>query len=636
MLDILRKKRRSWVITFLLGVIIVVFILFYGGSNINEPRLENVAEINGTVITQREFSLHYQRLLERYREIFKGSLTPELIKNLNLRNILLEELIQRHLLLQEARSLGLETTDEELTEAIARIPEFQIAGRFNKNRYQQILRANRLTPTQFESEQREQITIQKLQALIQDAAHITELDLKERYRFENEKIDLQFVRLRVSDFLPQAKVSDEEIQKFYAGNRETLREPLRVQVEYLSYPFDHSFSKVEVTQAEIEDYYKVNRDRKFHKPEEIQLRHILIRLPAGTDSQQKEKARARAQSILEEARTGKDFAQLAKARSDDPTSAQGGEASWFTRGQLLPELDAVAFALKKGEISQIVESTIGYHILKAENKREAKTQSLQEVRDEIVRTLRTEKEKREAAKTADSDREKVLSGSDFAFLAKERKIPLKETGWFARGETLPEVGTVDGFYTNAFSLSPKELSPVIEGTNAYYLLKVKERKESFIPPLESVRPKIEKNLKELKAMEATNQKATTLLEQLKKEKDLKKLAKENGLQVEETGLFTRNAPQIPKIGNLQEGTPRRMTISSFQPVADRVYSQKNAVYLFVWKESRPADMERFEKEKKELMEQALAEKRQRLFQKFIEGLKAKARIKLEPALLEGS
>ncbi len=636
MLDILRKKRRSWVITFLLGVIIVVFILFYGGSNINEPRLENVAEINGAVITQREFSVHYQRLLERYREIFKGSLTPEVIKNLNLKSILLQELIQKHLLLQEARSLGLETTNEELMEAIARIPEFQIGGRFNKNLYEQILRANRLTPAQFESEQREQLTIQKLQALIQDAAHVTELEVKERYRFENEKIDLQFVRLRVSDFLPQVQVSDEEIQKFYAGNREALREPLRVQVEYLSYPFDQFSSKVDVTEAEIEDYYKVNRERKFQKPEEVQLRHILIRVPPGSDAQQKEKARARVQSTLDEAQAGKDFAQLAKAHSDDPSSARGGEAGWFTRGQLLPELDAAAFSLKKGEISRIVESTIGYHILKVENKREAKTQSLQEVRDEIVRTLRTEKTKREAARAADADREKILSGSDFPLLAKERKIPLKETAWFARGETLPEIGTVEAFYTNAFSLSPKELSSVLEGANAYYLLRVKERKESFIPPLESVRSKIEKNLKELKAMEAANQKAAGLLEQLKKDKDLKRLAKENGLQVEETGLFARNAAQIPKVGNLQEATPRRMAISSFQPVADRAYSQKGAVYLFVLKESRPADMERFKKEKKQLMEQALAEKKQRLFEKFIDGLKAKARIKFEPALLEES
>ncbi|HJU63618.1 MAG TPA: SurA N-terminal domain-containing protein, partial [Candidatus Binatia bacterium] len=199
MLDVLRKRKRSWIITFLLGLIIVVFIAFYGGNQLSDPALQDVAVVNGEVITQREFALHYQRALERYREMLKGSLTPELEKSLNLRASLLEELIQRRLVLQEARHLGLAVTDDDLMMAIAQAPDFQVNGRFNKERYLQLLRANRLSPVQFEEEQREQLTIQRLYSILLDSVHVTEDELRDRYRFEQEKIDLHFIRLPVSD-----------------------------------------------------------------------------------------------------------------------------------------------------------------------------------------------------------------------------------------------------------------------------------------------------------------------------------------------------------------------------------------------------------------------------------------------------
>ena len=166
MLDVLRKRKRSWIIIFLLGLIIVVFIAFYGGNKFRDPSSLDIAEVNGEVITQREFALHYQKELERYREMFKGSLTPELEKNLNLRGSLLEQLIEKRLVLQEARHLGLAATDEDLMTAIAQVPEFQVNGRFNKDRYLQLLRASRINPGQFEDEQREQLTIQRLYSML--------------------------------------------------------------------------------------------------------------------------------------------------------------------------------------------------------------------------------------------------------------------------------------------------------------------------------------------------------------------------------------------------------------------------------------------------------------------------------------
>ena len=634
MLDFLRKRKRSWIITFLLGVIILVFVAFYGGSKYQDSRLQNVAEVNGEAISQPEFAEVYQRAVDRYREMLKGSLTPEMLKSLNLKGSLLEELIQKRLALQEARSLGLTATDEELVNVIGQVPEFQVAGRFNKERYLQLLRANKLTPERFEEDQRDQLTIQRLYSLILDSVQVTEAEVRDRYRFEQEKINLQFIRLPFSNFASEMKLTEEEIKQFYDRNKESLKQPLKVQVEYLSYPFDAFVSKVELSEKEIDDYYQANRETKFHTPKQAKVRYLSIRLAPTVDEKQKGEAKARAARILAEARAGKDFAQLAKQNSDDPSAAKGGDLGWISQGQLPPPLEKTVFSLPKGGISDVVETPGGLQIIKVEDVKEEKKQSLKEATSEISRILKTEKGKREAALVADREREKALSGADFAKLAQDGGAPLNTTRWFSNGEVLPEIGQNPEFYKAALSLSAKDIGPVIEGTNAYYLLRLKDKKEPVVPPLEAVRPVIEKELISTKSSELARQKASAMLDQLKKEKDVAKVAGQSGIPVEETGLFLRNAPQLPKAGDLPELKTAAMTLSAQKPIADRVYTNKDAAYLFAFKESEGADMERFDKEKDQLTKQALTESRQRIAQKFMEGLKAKAKIEVHASSLE--
>lgn len=636
MLDVLRKRKRSWIIIFLLGLIIVVFIAFYGGNKLRDTSLQDIAEVNGEVITQREFAMHYQKALERYRELLKGSLTPEVEKSLNIRGTLLEELIQRRLVLQEARQLGLAANDEDLMTAIAQVPDFQVNGRFNKERYLQLLRANRISPGQFEDEQREQLTIQRLTSMLLDAVHVTEAEVRDRYRYEQGKIDLYFIRLPLSNYLSEVKLTEEEIKKFYDRNKEMLKEPLKVQVEYLSYPFERFSSSAQITDKEVEDYYQANRESKFHHPKEVKARTILVRIPPGADAKQKTDAQTRANRILTEARAGKDFAQLAKQESEDSTAAKGGDIGWVTQAQLPSPLDKVVFSLAKGETSNVIESPTGFHIVKVEDVRDEKTQSLKEASAEIIRTLKAEKGKREAAKLADRDREKALSGNDFAKLAQESGVAANVTRPFTTGEVLPEVGQAPEFYKAALSLSPKDISPVVEGTNAYYVLKLKQRSEPTVLPFDAVRSKIEKSLKESKAHEILQQKAKSLLEQLKKEKDIGKVAQQNGLKLEETGLFLRSAPQLPKVGELSEMSSGGIALSAEKPFPEKIYTQQDNAYLFAFKDSQGADMERFDKEQTQLTNQALAESRQQVLQKFVEDLKAKAQIQVHPNSLEES
>jgi peptidyl-prolyl cis-trans isomerase D len=636
MLDFLRKQKRNWGITILLGIIIIVFVAFYGGSKYRDPATAEIAEVNGEIISQREFALQYERAVERYREILKGSLTREMIKGLNLRSNLVEELIQKKLVLQEARGLGLTATDDDLANHLGKAPEFQIAGRFSKDRYLQILQANRLVPGQFEEEQRDQLTMQRLYSVILDSVHVTDAEVRDRYRLDQEKLNLYYIKLPVGDFVSQVKLTDDDIKKFYERNKESLKEPLKVQVDYLTYPYDQFASSIQVSDKEIGDYYQANLEGKFRKPKEAKLRYISIRIAADADANQKKATRERADRIVKEARGGKDFADLAKRESDDPTAAKGGDAGWIAQGQMMPAVEKSVFSLGKGAISDALETPVGFQIFKVEDIKNENTPTLKEASAEITTTLKGEKAKREAAKIADRDRERALSGSDFNKLAQESGAKLSTTNWLSSGQVLPEIGDNQEFYKNALALGPKDISPIIEGKNAYYILRLKQRIEPAIPPLENARGQIEKGLKESKAYEMALQKGNSLIEQLRKEKDIAKLAQANDLKLEETGWFLRNAPQLPKIGELAELKAGPIALSPQKPIADKLYTQKDVLYLLALKESQGADMTQFEKEKDLLKKQALAENRQRALIKFLEGLKAKAKIKVNTTFLEES
>lgn len=634
MLDVLRKRKRSWVVIFFLAIIVVVFIAFYGGNKFHEPGGEKIADINGDTISQRDFAVQYQRTLDMYRNMTKRELTPEALKAMKIKNTVLEDMIQRRLVLQESRRLGLTVSDDELMNSIQRVPDFQVDGRFSKNRYLQVLSASRIPATQFEDDQREQLLMQKLMDAVQDSAQVSENDVRARYAFDQEKVSFAFIRVSTSDFLARQSADDAEIKSYYDKNKAALTEPLKVRVEYVFYPFDQFAAKADISAKEIEDYYIRNRETRFQQPKAFKLRHILVRSPA--DAAQKPAARAKADAALAEVRAGKNFTDVVKQYSEDTAGPQGGDLGWISRGQLLPTLDEAVFGLKRGDVSAVLESPLGYHIFKVEDVKEEKKTDVKEATPEIIRTLKAERGKAEALRAADQDREKATAGSELSLLAKERGLAAKQTPLLSASDTLPEISALGEFKRSAFALGQKEVGAPVEAPNGYYLLRAVERKEPALPPLDAIRGVVERKVKESKAREAANGKAKTLLDQLKKEKNAEAVAKANGVASGETGWFLRGDAEIPKVGALPDIKPGGIPISAANPVADRVYPQGDNVYLFVFKASQPADMARFDKDKDRIMQEARQEKRQTTLKKFIDSLKAKGRIKIEESFLEES
>ena len=178
--------------------------------------------------------------------------------------------------------------------------------------------------------------MQRLYSIILDSVQVSDAEVRERYRLDQEKINLQFVKLSVNDFASQVKLTEDDIKKFYERNKESFKEPLKIQVEYLTYPFEQFAADAQVSAKEIEEYYQNNQKSKFHRPREAKVRYIALALAPTAGAEEKKAVLAKAEAIVKEARRGKDFAQLATKESADATAAKGGDVGWVVQGQMPP------------------------------------------------------------------------------------------------------------------------------------------------------------------------------------------------------------------------------------------------------------------------------------------------------------
>lgn len=633
MLDVLRKRKRSWLVLLLLGVGVLAFVMVGVGPQGGQDQVVTIAQVNGEEITHTELERDYYRMLQTYRQLAGGRLSPADIEALNLRGQLLEELIDQRLLLQAARGLGLRVTDEELAEGITGNPAFHVGGRFDKDVYERTLRGQGLTPGEFEARQREALVIGKLRDLVQHSIPVTAAEVEERYRLDNEEIALGFVRFRTDDFLGEVTLEDEEIREYYDRNGPLLREPLKVRAAYVAYSVDRFAADVQVSDEDVQAYYDVYRDRRFRRPEGVKFSQIFFPAPAQeTTPEAQEEARKRLEEVRKQAEDGADFAELARRHSQDESAVQGGDMGFVGRGQLTPPLDTALFALAENEVSGVVESALGLHLLKAVEKREAGFVELAEVRGEIVETLERERGGARAARAAEEDRERVLDGATLADAASKRGLQVSETRLFRPGESLEEIGDLDEFYRVALSLGPDRIGPVVSDSDALYLLQVSERIEPAVPPLEEVEDKVREMLTRRKARDLARSRADDLLAELEESPDLGKVAAGRGLTVEDTGLFPRKQAEIPEIGFLSLPLGR-LTLSRERPVAETAYVHDDSVYVLVLRKTVEADLAGLAGEREDLTRRVREEKRQRAFRQLIEHLKANAEIEIHPEFI---
>ena len=632
LLSLMRKHAKSWLIKFLIGIIAIVFI-FYFGYSFRSRRVVKIAYVNGEPITGLEYEKAYRDLVEGLRRQYRDLWNDKLIKKLKLRQRALDSLIERKLITHEAKRLGLSVTEEEIQKAIMEYPAFQVGGRFDIGRYRLLLRQNRMKPEDFEDSIAMELLQQKIRGFLWAFVPVTEQEIKDRYTYANEKVKIGFVRFAPKRFKESVKVQGKELKAFFKQHQEEFRVPEKIRLRYIVIDPKTFEDKVKITDQQVQEYYEYNLD-KYRVKKQVRARHILFRLKPNATKEEEEKVKKRAEAVLKEARAGKDFAQLAKKYSEGPTRSQGGDLGYFQRGMMVKPFEDAAFRLKKGEISNLIKTRFGYHIIKMEDIKEARTKSLEEVRPEIKKILT-----QNACKELANDKglnliDQMPYEVDLEKYAKDHGMHVKYTDFFSDKDPIPGLGGTQKLRESLFVLGKDETTDLIELDGKFYIFQVAERRPSYLPKLEEVKEKVTERFISYKAAQAAKEAAEEFLKAVRSGKDWKALAKNQGLRVEETDFFNRTG-SVPKIGYAPELQEMAFSLSKENPYPDSVFQNEAGSFVIKFEARKGIDQKAFEKEKEKYRFAILYAKQNRLFEKWLEALKVKAQIELVTPVEKG-
>ena len=635
MLRILREHASSWILKFILLAVAVTFILWGGSSLIKEKKVTYAAKVNGVTIEWKEYNDAFQNATKQYREALGPSFSEKMIEELHLKDKILDDLIAKILILQEAKRLGLFIPDEELSGAIESVPAFQVNGQFDKRNYERFLRLNRMTPEEFEQSQRESLLISKAVSLIKmNEGKVSEAEVLETYLFENERIGLTFLKVAPDSFKGQVNANEIEIKDTFQKHQEEFRIPTFVQIQYLLFRPSDFESKAQVSSDEIKRYYNSRKDT-YKIPKQVRGRDILIKAGPQETPDQLEAKKKKAEEILEKAKKTKDFGSLAKQYSEAENALKGGDIGWIQKGTLGEQIESILFSMKAGDLSGVLAAKDGFHILKIEEVKEEKQKSFEEVKDQILQALKKEKAKAEASRKAEDAFYSLFRNRDLEGYSREKDVPIKTTGLFKEGDEIPDIGKSPLFYSSAFSLKLGEISPVVNIPPNFYILKLVNKKDSRIPPLDEVKEEVRRKVIGLKADEKARQVAEDLLNQIRAGKNIREVAREKGYSLEETGLFPRTAGVVPKIGPAREFMGILSSLTEKNPVAKEVIKTKDGYFVVGLSGYEPADQSKFQSAKKNLEKRLSYQKQEEALQNWLEQLKAKAKIEINKELTRG-
>jgi peptidyl-prolyl cis-trans isomerase D len=639
MLEIIRKKQRSIFVQIIFWVIISTFVgtifLVWGKGRDTTDREDFAAKINGSPISMSDYQRSYENIYRMYQNLYGEAFTPAIEKNLNLRKMALDSLVDQALLLQEAERLQLKVGKQEIVEAIAKIPSFQANGAFNRDQYVQVLRAQRLTPDEFETMQERELLVEKGRQTLAGAAAASDADINAEYKERNEKVNLALLRLDPVLFEGRVQVDPAGLQGFFTPHKEEFRLPETAKISYLLIDSKPFATSAKLSDADLEKYYQRHIDR-FEVPEQVRAAHLLIRVPQGASDALKAEKRAVIEKLRERAVKGEDFAALARTHSEDPGSgAQGGDLGFFARGTMVPAFENAAFALNVGETSAVVTTDYGYHLIRLSARQEAQIKPLAAVREE-VRIGAQEEKGRELALEKAMDLYNVnRKGGSLDTVAKEFAAKVQESAFFpADKATVANTLLSKEAAAAVFALQPGEIGRPTLLPQGVLFYALKEKRAPHIPELAEVRPAVEAAYRKNKAKDLARSEGNQILAEVRAGSNLAAAAAKRSLPVSETGLFARSRTFfVPMVGANEELSNAAFALTATAPVPAKPFEVKDAVVVVQLKERQNAEPAGLTTLVRDEMSKAVVErKKQEILEKALKDLREKAQIKYSAAV----
>ena len=626
MLDRMRRH-RNW-LKWSLGLVCLAFVIFYipdfvRGSDPTMAPLDSVAVVDGHEIKAEEFRRTYQSQLQAYRSAYGGNMNEQLLKQLGVDQQILQQMVDERASLAEAERLGIAVTDQEVAKRIAGIPAFQENGAFiGEARYRQLLASQRppLMPAEFEESVRRSLVADKLRHSLTQWISVGDAELEPEYRRRNEKVKLSVVAVTTDSLRSSVTIPDAEVASYFESHTADFRIPEKRKVRYLLVDMEQVRAKIVVPQADIERAYNEGIDQ-FSTPDQIRASHILLKTEGKDDATVK----ARAEDVLKQAKAGADFAALAKKYSEDEASAaKGGDLDYFGRGRMVPEFDAAAFALEAGQISDLVKTQYGYHIIKVVEKKTGTVQTLDAVRPQLTDQLASQMAQTQAADIADALASRIGRAADLDSAAASQGLKVEESGFFARDEPIMALGGSPEVSARAFELQEGEASGQIRTPRGFVFIAYAGKQDSYIPKFDEVKDRVRDELVTQRARELSKQKAAALAARLKGTADFAKAAQAAGVEAKETEFITRDAT-IPDLGQAPAVLDAAFKLP--QGAVSDVVDTDGGAAIFKVIEKEPVTPEDFASNKDTFREQLLNDRRSRFFSAYM--LKAKQKMKIE-------
>ena len=629
MLDLMRKHAYSWLTRAVVIALIGVFA-FWGVSTGMFTRIKPVATVNGHQILTKDVDQQAQQLRRRLEQIY-GADAPAAMARYNVREQALEQLIDQQLVLDEANRLGLRISDAGLEQMIEAQTAFQVDGHFDLAIYQTALRSQNMRPSDFESEVRLEMLQQLMQRMVTQTVEISDAEMRQIYDQLNLKLAMSYVEISYKDFESTITLTDKQIADFFQAHREQFREPERVSFDFIRYDPDRLGAKINPSDKEVQNYYNRQRDSALTHPEQVRARHILIAVASDATSAQKAAAKAKADDLLKQIKAGADFAKLAKQFSDDPgTKNSGGDLGYFGQTEMVKPFADAAFRMKAGEMA-VVQTQFGYHVIQVEDHKLAHVETLEEARPQIVEALRHRAGAELAHQAIDQDLGDALGGKGIQDLANKRRLDLVKTPLLAASERTSEI-TEQTLVQEAFKLNPNDVR-VINGHDAQYLVKLIERKPSYLPKLADVEAKVRAALVRRMAEAKALEQATALLKQVKDPAALAAAASAAKLAVHTTGDFSRADGTIPGIGEFHEAVQAASLLPGTPAVISRPLTLDGNAYVFEVTSRTPPTEEQWKAAKAAFKDQLLKQRQAQAWESFVQELRARGQIFVRPELV---
>lgn len=620
MFDLFRSRQKAvrYMLIGLLSVVALSMVTYlipgFGSPTRSTTEDGTIADIGNTKLTAQEVGLAMQRLMQR------GNLPPEMI-DVYVPQVV-DQMVQQRAIAYEFGRQGLTVSDDEVLVGLeSDSPQmFKDGVLISKDEFEQRLAAQGMTMQDAVDDMRRQLLIRKVQNVVYASIVVPDKEVLDQYKKDKERATIKYIAFPPAKFRDQVHPTPEEVHAMFEGHHAEYFTPEKRSFQVLIMDQAKMEQSMTISDADLHAVYNASMDN-FRMPARVKARHILIKTQGKSDAEKKA-ALAKAQDLLKQLKAGADFAQLAMKNSEDSSNApKGGDLGWGVRGTWVPEFDKAAFALKPGEISGIVTTEFGYHIIKVDEKEDARVKPFDEVKEQLATELKKQRVTDQMQTTSDKVHDALAKApGSAAEIAKQFGVELVTVTNTTAGSPVPTLGSVPEIDNTLTQMKPNDVSPVLTLPANRLVVAVLTARTAARPAIfEEVQDKVRDRLIDDKSQSLAKAKADEAAAKLRAGQDMDKVAKEYKLEVSSPAEFGRS----DSVEGLGQAAYVREAFT--QPVGAILgpteIMNRNVVYKVVAK--REPDMAAFAAEKETIRSTIRQQKANERLSLFMDSVTAK-------------